>query len=220
MRKEQALKILCFLKKQYPSAKIAIRFENPTQLLVATILSAQCTDKRVNIVTSLLFKKYKTIKDYASANRKKFESEIRSTGFYRNKAKNIIEAAKIIRIKFNNNVPDNMKDLISLPGVARKTANIILQNAYGKVEGIAVDTHVRRLSQRIGFTKETNQDKIENDLMNIFPRKYWSLINYLLVEHGRTICHARKPKCAVCIINKFCGYFTPRGTKPQPLGWR
>ncbi|OGL44055.1 MAG: endonuclease III, partial [Candidatus Schekmanbacteria bacterium RBG_16_38_11] len=151
--KKRAFEILRILKKEYPEAKIALEYKNPLELLVSTILSAQCTDKRVNIVTKSLFKKYKTAKDYANAVLKEFEQEIRSTGFYHNKAKNIIEACRIIEEKFNGKVPDTMEALITLPGVARKTANIVLSNAYGVIAGIAVDTHVRRVSQRLGFTK-------------------------------------------------------------------
>ena len=197
-------KIINILQKEYPDAKIALNFSNPLEILVATILSAQCTDERVNKVTKELFKKYKTVDDYANADIKKFEQEIKSTGFYKMKAKNIINAAKIIKEKFGGKVPDTMEDLMSLPGVARKTANVVLSNAYGKVEGIVVDTHVRRLSYRIGLTKNTNPNKIEQDLMKIVPRDKWFIFPYLLIEHGRKICSARKPLCEKCVINKYC----------------
>ena len=200
-------KILSKLKKAYPDSKIALDYTNSLELLVATILSAQCTDKRVNIVTKNLFKKYKKIEDFAKAKQEVFEQEIRSTGFYRNKAKNIIASARIILKDFDGKVPDTMEALLSLPGVARKTANILLTDGFGKVEGIAVDTHVKRLSNRIGFSKEDNPDKIEQDLMRVFNKKDWKDINHLLIQHGREICDAKKPKCAECVINSYCEFF-------------
>lgn len=197
-------KILILLKKEYPKAKIALNFTNPLEILVSTILSAQCTDARVNLVTKTLFKKYMTVEDYAKANVKTFEQEIRSTGFYRNKAKNIIASAKKILKDFNGKVPDSMDKLIQLPGVARKTANIVLFNGFGKVEGIAVDTHVRRLSQRLGLSKNSDPDKIEQDLMKLLDRKEWRNFSHLLIEHGRKICIAKKPKCLECILQNLC----------------
>ncbi len=196
--------IISILQKEYPNAKIALNFSNPLEILVATILSAQCTDERVNKVTKELFKKYKTVDDYANADIKKFEQEIKPTGFYRMKAQNIINAAKIIKEKFGGKVPDNMEDLTSLPGVARKTANVVLGNAYGKVEGIVVDTHVRRLSYRIGLTKNKDPNKIEQDLMKIVPKDKWLIFPYLLIDHGRKVCTARKPMCNKCVIEKLC----------------
>jgi len=201
-------KILSKLKKAYPDSKIALDYTNSLELLVATILSAQCTDKRVNIVTKNLFKKYKKIEDFAKAKQEVFEQEIRSTGFYRNKAKNIIASARIILKDFDGKVPDTMEALLSLPGVARKTANILLTDGFGKVEGIAVDTHVKRLSNRIGFSKEDNPDKIEQDLMRVFNKKDWKDINHLLIQHGREICDAKKPKCAECVIRDCCEFFS------------
>jgi endonuclease-3 len=197
-------KILPLLKKEYPRAKIALNFSNPLEILVATVLSAQCTDERVNMVTKSLFKKYRKAQDYARANPKTFEQEIRSTGFYRNKAKNIISAAQKIVNDFNSKLPDSMDKLLQLPGVARKTANIVLFNGFGKVEGIAVDTHVRRLSQRLGFTKNQDPDKIEQDLMKLLDKKEWGKFSYLLIDHGRRICEAKKPKCLECILGKLC----------------
>lgn len=197
-------KILKLLEKQYTHAKIALHFSNPLEILVSTILSAQCTDARVNIVTGTLFKKYRKPQDYANADIKIFEDEIRSTGFYRNKAKNIINTAKKIIKDFGGKVPGTMDDLIRLPGVARKTANIVLFNGFGKIEGIAVDTHVGRLSQRLGLTKNKDPVKIEQDLMKLLARKEWGNFNYLLIEHGRKICDARKPKCMECILKKLC----------------
>lgn len=202
--KQKAQKVLTLLRKNYPKAKIALHFYDPLELLVATILSAQCTDKRVNIVTASLFKKYKKVSDFANANIRVFEKEIKSTGFYKNKAKNIVAASQQIMREFGGRVPDAMGDLLSLPGVARKTANIVLANAYGKIEGIAVDTHVRRLSQRLGFTKNQNPEKIEKDLMELFSKKDWFCINYVLIEHGRKICDAKKPLCPECIVANLC----------------
>lgn len=195
------------LKKSYPAAKIALDFSNLPEILVATILSAQCTDKRVNQVTPVLFKKYRTLKDYANADIKEFEQEIRSTGFYHNKAKNIVQSAKVILKKYNGKVPDTMEGLLTLPGVARKTANIVLSNGYGIVEGIAVDTHVRRLSQRIGLSKNDDPVKIEQDLMKITPKKDWFGISNLLIEHGRKICDAKKPDCPRCMLTDMCEYY-------------
>jgi endonuclease-3 len=197
-------KILKILKREYPKAMLALNFGNPIEILVSTILSAQCTDARVNMVTDSLFKKYKTVKDYANADPKQFEKEVHSTGFYRNKAKNIIAAAKKIISDFSGKVPDSMDELLELPGVARKTANIVLTDGFGKVEGIAVDTHVRRLSQRLGLSKNDDPNKIEQDLMKSFDKKDWGLINHLLVDHGRAICDARKPKCLECVLGKLC----------------
>jgi endonuclease-3 len=197
-------KILILLKKEYPHAKIVLNFTNLLEILVSTILSAQCTDARVNLVTKTLFKKYRTVEDYAKANIKTFEQEIRSTGFYHNKAKNIIATAKKILKDFNGKVPDSMDKLMQLPGVARKTANIVLFNGFGKIEGIAVDTHVRRLSKRLGLSKNDNPNKIEQDLMKLLERKEWGNFSYLLIEHGRKICIAKKPKCLECILQNIC----------------
>lgn len=197
-------KILTLLKKEYPNAKIALNFSNPLEILVATVLSAQCTDKRVNMVTKSLFKKYRKVQDYAKADLKSFEQEIRSTGFYHNKAKNILSAAQKMVKNFDAKVPDSMDKLMELPGVARKTANIVLLNGFGKVEGIPVDTHVRRVSQRLGLTKNEDPDKIEQDLMKQLDRKEWGKFSYLLIDHGRKICDAKKPKCLECILQKLC----------------
>jgi len=197
--------ILSRLKKHYPDVKkTALTFSNPLEILVATILSAQCTDERVNKITPLLFAKYKKASDYVSADIKVFEQEIRSAGFYHNKAKNIIGACKIIAEKYNGKVPDTMENLLTLPGVARKTANIVLGNAFGKISGIAVDTHVKRLSFRLGLSKNNNPEKIEQDLMKIFNRGDWFALSNLLIEHGRKICNARKPDCKNCFLEKLC----------------
>ncbi|MBU0573896.1 MAG: endonuclease III, partial [Candidatus Margulisbacteria bacterium] len=187
-------KIIKILQREYPDAKIALKYRNSLQLLIATILSAQCTDKLVNQVTPALFKKYKTAKDYARADIKKFEKEIKPIGLYRAKSRNIIKTGNILIKDFLGRVPDNMEDLITLAGVARKTANVVLYNAFGKIEGIAVDTHVRRLSQRLGLTKNTDPAKIEKDLMKIVPKKMWGKITYLLIDHGRAVCRGVRPK--------------------------
>ncbi len=196
--------IIRILRINYPKSRTALKYNNPVQLLIATMLAAQCTDQRVNKITLELFKKYKTVKDFAKAKQPKLEKEIYSTGFYRNKAKNIIAAAKIIVDDFGGEVPPNMQDLITLPGVARKTANIVLSSSFGKAQGIAVDTHVKRLSERLGLSPENIPEKIEIDLMEIVPKKDWLDFNYLLVNHGRLICQARKPLCPKCVINKLC----------------
>ncbi len=196
--------ILRRLREAYPRAKIALNYAGPMQLLVATILSAQCTDVKVNQVTSTLFKKYHTPQDYANARLEEFEKEIRSTGFYHNKAKNIMGAAKIIVEKFSSKVPATMADLVTLPGVARKTANIVLYNAYGVIDGIAVDTHVRRLSQRLGLTKNEDPEKIEQDLMKQVPKSEWGDFSYFLIDHGRAICTAKKANCTDCFLNDIC----------------
>jgi endonuclease-3 len=202
--KTRVLKIIELLEEEHPDAKIALHYANPLELLIATILSAQCTDERVNIVTQKLFKKYRTAKDYATADLKELEGDIRSTGFYRNKARNIKKCCEILVEKFNSQIPRTMEEILGLPGVARKTANIVLSNAYGVIEGIAVDTHVRRLTQRLGLTKNDDQDKIEEDLMRIVPKDSWMRITDLLIFHGRRICTAKKPACGKCVLNKLC----------------
>jgi len=202
--KARVLKLIDLLEKEHSDAKTALNYTNPLELLVATILSAQCTDRRVNTVTEALFKKYRKVEDYANADPEELEEDIRSTGFYRNKAKNIKKCCRILVDKFDSQVPKTMEELLSLPGVARKTANIILSNAYDVIEGIAVDTHVRRLARRLGLTQHENPNKIEDDLMKIVPKNYWKRITDLLIFHGRRICVARKPKCGICILNKFC----------------
>ena len=204
MDKNNAHKIYDILAKEYPKATTALVHEDPLQLLVATILSAQCTDARVNIVTKTLFKKYRNAKAYANAKPKELEQDIHSTGFYRNKAKNIIGAAKKIVGEFDSRVPNTMEELIQLPGVARKTANIVLFHAFGKNGGIAVDTHVTRVAYRLGLTKNVDPVKIEQDLMPLFDKKDWGRVNSLIVSHGRAVCVARKPLCSECVLNKIC----------------
>lgn len=202
--KQRIGEIIAVLYKAYPKSRTALRFESPLQILVATILSAQCTDERVNQVTPSLFRKYQTPRDFASADPKVLEEEIKSTGFFRNKAKSIIGASRKIVEDFDGIVPDTMEDLLTLPGVARKTANIVLSSAFKKAEGIAVDTHVKRLSQRLGLSKENVPDKIEQDLMAIVPKEDWIDFNYMLVLHGRAVCPSRKPRCPECSLRHLC----------------
>ncbi|NWG11352.1 endonuclease III [Candidatus Bathyarchaeota archaeon] len=203
-KKTKVSKIIQLLEKEHPDAKVALHHSNPLELLIATILSAQCTDERVNIVTKTLFKKYRTPEDYVKADVKELENDIRSTGFFRNKTRNIKGCCKMLIDKFNLQVPRTMEEMLELPGVARKTANIVLSHAYGVVEGIAVDTHVRRLAQRLGLTENEDPNKIEADLMQIVPKNKWMRITDLLIFHGRRVCTAKKPNCAGCVLNKIC----------------
>ncbi len=203
-KKTKVLKIFELLEKEHADAKIALDYSNNLELLIATILSAQCTDKRVNLVTKKLFKKYRRAEDYADADLKELEEDIKPTGFYRNKAKNIKRSCQLLVEKFNSQIPETMEEMLELPGVARKTANIVLSNAYGVVEGIAVDTHVRRLAKRLGLTEYEGPNKIERDLMEIVPRDKWIRITDLLIFHGRRICAARKPECKICVLNWLC----------------
>ncbi|HEY9205446.1 MAG TPA: endonuclease III [Candidatus Methanoperedens sp.] len=196
--------IISLLKKEYPGVKIALVHSNPLELLIATILSAQCTDRQVNEVTKTLFKKYRLPDDYINVPQEELEKDIYSTGFYRNKAKNIKKLSEILVNDFGGKVPDTMEELLTLPGVARKTANIVLSAAFGKIEGIAVDTHVKRLSARLGLTENTDPDKIEKDLMRIIPRDEWAVFTLLLILHGRKICTAKKPLCGECVLNRLC----------------
>jgi endonuclease-3 len=202
--KERCAKTIELLEKQYPNAKTALNWTNPLELLVATMLSAQTTDVRVNIVTQTLFKKYHTPEDYANAEIKELETDIHSTGFYHNKAKNLQGCCRLLVEKFRSQVPRTMDEMLELPGVARKTANIVLYNAYVLTTGIAVDTHVMRLSQRLGLTQQKNQNKIEQDLMAITPKKKWMPLTDLLIFHGRQVCSAKKPKCDICVLNQIC----------------
>lgn len=192
------------LKKAYPDAKTALHFKTPLEMLVATILSAQCTDERVNKVTARLFKKYRKCRDYLKVPEEELQQDIRSTGFYRNKAKNIRGACKILMDKFDEKMPRTMEEMLTLPGVARKTANVVLGNVYGIMEGVVVDTHVSRLAKRMGLSKEKTPEKIEKDLMTIVPKKDWLVFSNLLVSHGRKVCKARGPKCIECVLNKIC----------------
>ncbi|HPW18707.1 MAG TPA: endonuclease III [Candidatus Aminicenantes bacterium] len=196
--------IIRLLRKRYPRARTTLDHTNPLEILVATILAAQCTDERVNQVTPALFRKYPTAAAFARADRSELEGEIRSTGFFRNKAKAIIGAAKRIEEAYGGAVPDTMAELLTLPGVARKTANIVLAAGYGKAEGIAVDTHAGRLSRRLGLSRHEDPVKVERDLMALVPRADWLDFNVLLVEHGRALCQARKPKCPECFLRRLC----------------
>jgi endonuclease-3 len=196
--------IITRLKKEFPQARTALEFSNPLQLLISTMLSAQCTDVRVNMITPTLFSKYHSSKDFAEADRSELEAEIKSTGFYRMKAKHIIDASKMIVEEFGGNVPKTMAQLISFPGVGRKTANCVLGGAYGIQSGIVVDTHVIRLANRLGLTKNDAPDKIEQDLMKLVPKKEWYRFSNLLILHGRKTCKARKPLCEKCVLSNIC----------------
>jgi len=198
----QTAKIIARLTEEYSTPRTTLQFTSPLELLIATILSAQCTDERVNRVTPLLFQKYRTPEDYAHTDLTALELIIRPTGYYRRKAKLIQGCCQKLVSDFKSCVPQTMEELLTLPGVARKTANIVLSNAFGIVVGIAVDTHVKRLSQRLGFTINKNPDKIEKDLMTIIPRRTWGAITYLLIEHGRNVCKARRPLCEKCVLGK------------------
>jgi endonuclease-3 len=198
----------------YPEPKCELNFTNPLELLVATILSAQCTDVRVIIVTKDLFQKFRTPEDYLAVDELDFQKEIQSTGFFRNKTKSIRGACQRLLEAYNGQVPDSMKELLTLPGVARKTANVVLGNIFDKAEGIAVDTHVTRLSGLLGLSEHTDPVKIEVDLMRKFPRKHWTNISHLLILHGRRVCIARRPNCAACILNDICpSAFSPQAAK-------
>lgn len=201
-RKARAAKIVAELKKLYPKAVIALTYSNNIELLVAVILSAQCTDKKVNEVTPVLFKKYPTLNDYVNANPQEFERDIHSCGFYRSKTKSILGAAKMIKEQFGGKVPHSMEDMLKLPGVARKTANVVLGNAYGVVEGIAVDTHVIRLAQQFGLTDHKDPVKIERDLMAVLPKKEWFDFTYRTINYGRNNCPARPHNHAECPLVK------------------
>ena len=201
---ERLPEIVRLLRALHPDATCALDFENPLQLLVATILSAQCTDERVNKVTPVLFARYPTARALAEADREELEQIVHSTGFYRNKAKNIQEACRRIVTEYGGEVPSNMADLLSLAGVARKTANVVLGNCYGIADGIVVDTHVKRLSERLGLTTQTDPEKIERDLMAMSPQSDWIDLSHLLIFHGRRVCDARKPRCVDCPISYLC----------------
>lgn len=203
-KKEKVLEIVRRLKKEYPDIRTALHFKTPFELLVATILSAQATDVLVNKITEDLFKKYRTVADYAKAPLTQLEGDVRSINFYKTKARHIKACAEIIMEKYNGQVPKSMEELIELPGVARKTANIVLSNAFGINEGIAVDTHVKRLAGRLGLSEHADPIKIEQDLMAITPRKEWSNLSHLLIFHGRKICTARAPKHRECVLYDIC----------------
>jgi endonuclease-3 len=203
-RKKRAGQIVRLLKKEYPEARCSLNYSNPLELLVATILSAQCTDERVNLVTAELFRKYRTAEDYAAAPAAELERDIRSTGFFRNKAKSIQGACRLIVERHGGSVPRSMEELLELPGVARKTANVVLGNAYGVASGVVVDTHVARLSERLGLSSEKTPEKIEQDLASIVPKSDWILFPHLLIAHGRKVCKARGPLCGECVLARLC----------------
>jgi len=203
-KKKHAAQIIKRLKKEYPDAHCALVHTNAFELLIATILSAQCTDVRVNIVTANLFRKYRQPQDYLKVSQEELEQDIRSTGFFRNKAKNIQAACEKIVENFGGAIPNTMEELLTLNGVARKTANVVLGNAFGIASGVVVDTHVSRLSNRLGLTKETTPEKIEKDLSELVPKKDWIMFPHWLISHGRAICNARKPKCAECVLENIC----------------
>jgi endonuclease-3 len=202
--KQRTQKIVRLLKREYPEARCSLNHSSPLELLIATILSAQCTDERVNIVTAELFRKYRRPEDYYGVAQTELENDIRSAGFYRNKAKAIQGACRIIDEQHQGRVPENLEDLLALPGVARKTANVVLGNAFDITSGIVVDTHVARLSERLGLTRHTQPEKIERDLMELVPHKDWINFSHLLIAHGRLVCKARTPLCGECVVEPLC----------------
>jgi endonuclease III len=202
-QKDRTRKIIARLKKAYPDAKCSLNHSSPLELLIATILSAQCTDQRVNIVTADLFRKYHSCADYLKVPTTELQNDIRTTGFFRNKTKSIQGMCKILTEQ-GDRVPETMDELLKLPGVARKTANVVLGNAFGIASGVVVDTHVSRLSQRLGLTKNKNAEKIERDLIELVPKKDWIDFSHLLIYHGRQICKARNPLCEKCVVEKYC----------------
>ncbi|MGB9679798.1 MAG: endonuclease III [Minisyncoccia bacterium] len=206
LTKEETIKVIKILKKLYPDVKSGLNFSNPFELLISTILSAQCTDKRVNIITEKLFKKYKKPVDFLELSNEELQELIKECGLYRNKSKNILKTCEILHNKYNDMVPDNMDDLMNLPGVGRKTANVVLSNAFSK-QAIAVDTHVYRVSNRIGIADSKDVLTTEKQLMESIPKDLWSLSHHLLIYHGRNICTARKPKCENCPLNNMCNYY-------------
>ena len=203
-KKERTEQIIKLLKRAHPDAHCALNHSNAFELLLATILSAQCTDERVNVVTADLFRKYRKPEDYLKVPETELQQDIRTTGFFRNKTRSIQGACKMLVEEFNGEVPKTMEELLRLPGVARKTANVVLGVAYGIAAGIVVDTHVTRLSRRLGLTKQTDAVKIENDLIELVPKKDWIIFSHLLIFHGRRICKARRPLCEECSVEKLC----------------
>ncbi len=202
--KDRTRKIIVRLKKAYPDAKCSLNHSNPLELLIATILSAQCTDERVNIVTADLFRKYRSCADYLSVPASELQNDVRTTGFFRNKTKSIQGACKVLNEQYGDRVPETMEELLQLPGVARKTANVVLGNAFGIASGVVVDTHVSRLSQRLGLTANKTPEKIERDLVELVPKKAWIDFSHLLIYHGRRVCKARRPLCEKCVVEKYC----------------
>jgi endonuclease-3 len=209
-RQQRLTQLLATLQDTYPEAQCALLFSTPLELLIATILSAQCTDERVNVVTRSLFQKYRTVADYASANFDELAKDIQSTGFYRQKAHSIQRCCDMLLNQYHGEIPATMEDLVRLPGVGRKTANVLLGNAFHRPQGIAVDTHVKRLGQRLGLTASANPDTIEQDLMVLVPRDMWTQFSHLLIFHGRAICKARAPQCDRCPVQQLCPSTTVR----------
>ena len=213
--KQRTRRIIRLLKGAYPDAKCSLNHSNAFELLIATILSAQCTDERVNIVTADLFRKYRKPQDYLSVSPIELQEDIRTTGFFRNKAKSIQGTAKVLTEQHSGQVPETIEQLLELPGVARKTANVVLGNAFGVASGVVVDTHVTRLSRRLGLTQQKHAEKIENDLIELVPKRDWVIFSHLLIWHGRKICKARNPLCAECVIEKLCpSSFLKTGVTP------
>ena len=204
MKSTNIAELLRRLHHEYPDAHCELDYENPLQLLIATILSAQCTDVRVNIVTKTLFRKYFSPEDYLNVSQEELEQDIHSTGFYRNKARNIRGACQKILDDFHGEVPQTMEELLTLPGVARKTANVVLGNAFHKSCGVVVDTHIKRVSFRLGMTRETDPKKVEQDLMKLIPQQDWTFAGHAIIWHGRRVCHARKPDCGNCVLEDIC----------------
>ena len=202
--KQRVRKIIRLLKRAYPDAKCSLDHSNAFELLIATILSAQCTDARVNIVTQDLFRKYRNPEDYLKVSPRELEKDIRTTGFFRNKTKSIQGTAKVLTEEYGGKVPETMEELLELPGVARKTANVVMGNAFGISSGVVVDTHVTRLSHRLGLSEQNTAEKIEQDLIAIVPKKDWVIFPHLFIAHGRAICKARNPLCAECVVEKLC----------------
>ena len=213
--KARTRKIIALLKKAYPDAKCSLNHSNAFELLIATILSAQCTDARVNIVTQDLFRKYRKPEDYLKVSEKELQRDIRTTGFFRNKTKSIQGTAKVLTAEYGGKVPETIEELLELPGVARKTANVVMGNAFGIASGVVVDTHVTRLSHRLGLSAEKTAEKIETDLISLVPKKDWVIFSHLLIAHGRAICKARNPLCDQCVIEKHCpSSFLKTGVMP------
>ena len=213
--KDRARKIIRLLKQAYPDAKCSLNHSNAFELLIATILSAQCTDERVNIVTADLFRKYRQPEDYLKVSNRELEKDIRTTGFFRNKTKSIQGAARLLTDQYGGEVPNSMDELLELPGVARKTANVVMGNAFGIASGVVVDTHVTRLSHRLGLSSEKTAEKIEKDLIELVPKKDWVIFSHLLIAHGRKVCKARNPACDQCVVEKLCpSSFLKTGVTP------
>ena len=218
--RERIKPVIRKLKRKYPGARCSLGYANPLQLLVATILSAQCTDERVNIVTRDLFPRYPSARHYAEAHPKELEEIIRSTGFFRNKTKSLIGMGQALAERYDGAVPRTMAELVEIPGVGRKAANVVLGNAFSIDEGIVVDTHVKRITTRLGFTKQTSPDKIEQDLMELVPKKDWTIFPHLMIHHGRAICQALKPHCEICPIRSLCPFPAGKSGNAERRGAR